>query len=105
MPPESGFHEKYRIKAQLCLLVFIVTLFHNFELVIKNVKGVIFFATEQNTIYKANLQVTVCNFPEEWNFENLCSADFLISKQLAGILLKSSLRTEHSSCLGCHYVC
>lgn len=54
---ESGFHEKYRIKAQLCLLVFIVTFFHNFGLVIKNVKAVICFLQQNRTlICKANLQ-------------------------------------------------
>ena len=67
---ESGFHEKYRIKAQLCLLVFIVTFFHNFGLVIKNVKAVICFLQQNRTLYARPIcKAPVCNFPEDWNSE------------------------------------
>ena len=56
-----------------------------------------FSATEQNTIYKDNLQSSSLQLP--WRLEpwKICAlGNFLISKQLAGILLKSNLRTECS---------
>ena len=67
---ESGFHEKYGIKALLCLLVFTATLFDKFGLVIKNVKGVICFLQQNRTLYTRPIyKAPVCSFPEEWSSE------------------------------------
>jgi len=57
-----------------------------------------FSATEQNTYMQGQFaKLQSATFLKIGTLKNLPSGDFLISKPLAGILLKSNLRTERSS--------
>lgn len=83
--------EKCKIKAQLHLLVFIATLFHNFGLVIKKAKrSYVFYIWTENYIKGQFTKLSLAGLLRNKTLQNLWPGAF--SKQLAEILLKSNFR-------------